>query len=97
VASLIGLQCWTEISLEKFKEDGLISRNTLYTDNASRIIELLLRSHATIMLLAISVINAFALLILCLKVSFLHAIAVRIITFALICFFIGGMWSAYRF
>lgn len=70
MASLIGLQCWMEISLEKFKEDGLISRNTLYTDNASRIIALLLRSHATIMLLAISIINAFVLLILCLKTIF---------------------------
>lgn len=68
VVSMIGLQCWTEISLEKFKADGLIGKNTLYSENANRIVELLLRSHATITLLAICVINAFVLLILSLKV-----------------------------
>lgn len=70
VVSFIGLQCWTEMSLEKFKADGLISQNTLYSENASHIIELLLRSHATITLLAISIINGFVLLILCLKTIF---------------------------
>lgn len=70
VISMIGLQCWTEISLEKFKADGLIGKNTLYSENANRIVELLLRSHATITLLAICVINAFVLLILSLKTIF---------------------------
>ncbi|GMH08789.1 hypothetical protein Nepgr_010629 [Nepenthes gracilis] len=70
VLSLIGLQCWTEMSLEKFKLDGLISKGTIYSENVSHIIELLLRSHATITLLAVSVINVFVLIILCLKTLF---------------------------
>lgn len=70
VVSMIGLQCWTEISLDKFKADGLIGNDTLYSENASRIIELLLRSHATITLAAICVINAFVLFILSIKVNF---------------------------
>ncbi|GAB4825927.1 E3 ubiquitin protein ligase rin2 [Ancistrocladus abbreviatus] len=70
VLSLIGLQCWTEISVEKFKSDGLIGKHTIYSENISDLIELLLRSHATVTLLAASVINAFILLILCLKTLF---------------------------
>ncbi|KAK9665671.1 hypothetical protein RND81_14G127800 [Saponaria officinalis] len=70
VVSFIGLRCWTEISLEKFKLGGLIGRDTLYIENASRIFELLLRSHATLTLVAISVINAFLLFSLCLKSIF---------------------------
>lgn len=67
---MIGLQCWTEISLERFKADGLIGQNTFYSENASRMIELLLRSHATITLLAICVINAIVLFILSIKTIF---------------------------
>uniref|UniRef100_A0A803LMJ2 RING-type domain-containing protein n=1 Tax=Chenopodium quinoa TaxID=63459 RepID=A0A803LMJ2_CHEQI len=74
VVSMIGLQCWTEISLEKFKADGLIGSDTLYSENASHIIELLLRSHATITLLAICLINAFVLFILSIKGTFLPLI-----------------------
>ncbi|XP_074319587.1 E3 ubiquitin protein ligase RIN2-like [Silene latifolia] len=70
VVSFIGLQCWTEISVEKFKSDGLIGRDTLHSENASHIFELLLRSPATFTLLAISVINAFLLFSLCLKTIF---------------------------
>lgn len=70
VVSLIGLQCWTEISLEKFKVDGLNSRNTLYTENANHILELILHSHTTITLLVLSAVNVFVLLILALKTIF---------------------------
>ncbi|KAH9602354.1 hypothetical protein KSS87_020019 [Heliosperma pusillum] len=68
VLSYIGLQCWTEISVEKFKSDGLIGRDTLHSEDASLIFELLLRSPATFTLLAICVINALLLFSLCLKV-----------------------------
>uniref|UniRef100_A0A7C9CTF9 RING-type domain-containing protein n=1 Tax=Opuntia streptacantha TaxID=393608 RepID=A0A7C9CTF9_OPUST len=70
VVSLIGMQCWTEISLEKFKVDRQLSINTLYTDNANHIIELLLHSHTTITLLVLCVVNVFGLLILSLKTVF---------------------------
>ncbi|KAL8160304.1 hypothetical protein V2J09_001841 [Rumex salicifolius] len=70
VLSLIGLQCWTEISLENFKSDGLIGGNTIYTGNMTRIIELLLRSHVTISLLAVCVVNVYVLLLLSLKTLF---------------------------
>ncbi|KAL2920456.1 E3 ubiquitin protein ligase RIN2 [Bienertia sinuspersici] len=70
VVSMIGLQCWTEITLERFKADGLIGNNSFYAENASRIVELLLRSHATITLLAICVINAIVLFILSIKTIF---------------------------
>ncbi|XP_057546625.1 E3 ubiquitin protein ligase RIN2-like [Amaranthus tricolor] len=70
MVSVIGLQCWAEISVEKFKADGLIGKDTLYSENASLIIELLLRSHAMITLLAICVINTFVLFILSLKTIF---------------------------
>ncbi|KAJ8448614.1 hypothetical protein Cgig2_010501 [Carnegiea gigantea] len=70
VISLIGMQCWTEISLEKFKVDRQLSTNTLYTDNANHIIELLLRSHTTITLLVLCVVNVLVLLIVSLKTVF---------------------------
>lgn len=75
---MIGLQCWTEISLERFKADGLIGQNTFYSENASRLIELLLRSHATITLLALCVINAIVLFILSIKVNFLHCMTLAL-------------------
>jgi len=50
--------------------DRQLSINTLYTDNANHIIELLLRSHTTITLLVLCVVNVFGLLILSLKVNF---------------------------
>ncbi|KAL9237057.1 hypothetical protein vseg_011646 [Gypsophila vaccaria] len=71
VVSFVGLRFWTEISLEKFKLDGIIGKDTLYLEDASRIFELLLRSHAALTLLAISVINAYLLFALCLKSVFL--------------------------
>ncbi|KAL9240382.1 hypothetical protein vseg_014608 [Gypsophila vaccaria] len=70
VVSFIGLQCWTEISLDKFKSDGLIGRETLYSENAYRVVELLLHSHGTVTLLVICVINSLALVTLCLKTAF---------------------------
>lgn len=50
--------------------DRQLSTNTLYTDNANHIIELLLRSHTTITLLVLCVVNVLVLLILSLKTVF---------------------------
>lgn len=68
--SIIGLQCWTEISLDNFKSEGLISGSSIYPEYTNSFIELFLRSHATVSLLAICIINVFVLLILCLKTIF---------------------------
>ncbi|GAB2233377.1 hypothetical protein Droror1_Dr00002599 [Drosera rotundifolia] len=70
VLSLIGLQCWTEMSLENLKSDGLIDTGTIYSDNIQNVIGLVLHSHATVALLALSIVNVFVLLILCLKALF---------------------------
>lgn len=71
VLSFIGLQFWTESSLDVLKSDGLITENFIHSGNASRVIELLLGSYATIGLLTNFVLNVFVLLVLCLKVCLL--------------------------
>ncbi|KAI4323778.1 hypothetical protein L6164_023357 [Bauhinia variegata] len=70
VLSIVGLQFWTELSLDKLKSDGLISKNSIDSENAIHAIELLLGSYATIGLLANFIINVFILLNLCLKAIF---------------------------
>ncbi|XP_059449778.1 E3 ubiquitin protein ligase RIN2 isoform X1 [Corylus avellana] len=67
VLSFVGLQFWTELSLDKLKSDGLIGENFIHSENASRVIELLLGSYATIGLLTNFVLNVFIFLVLCLK------------------------------
>ncbi|XVF08458.1 hypothetical protein REPUB_Repub07fG0005100 [Reevesia pubescens] len=68
--SFVGLQFWTEFSLDKLQTDGLISENFIHTENVNRALELLLGSYATVALLANFVLNVFILLILCLKTVF---------------------------
>ncbi|KAJ9164057.1 hypothetical protein P3X46_023674 [Hevea brasiliensis] len=68
--SFVGLQCWTELSLDKLKSDGLIAKNFIGPENANRALELLLGSYATVVLLANFVFNAFILLNVCLKTIF---------------------------
>ncbi|KAK6250439.1 hypothetical protein QUC31_007978 [Theobroma cacao] len=68
--SFVGLQLWTEFSLDKLQTDGLISENIIHTENVNRALELLLGSYATVALLAIFVLNVFILLILSLKTVF---------------------------
>ncbi|KAF2311697.1 hypothetical protein GH714_026109 [Hevea brasiliensis] len=68
--SFVGLQCWTELSVDKLKADGLISDNFISHENANRALELLLGSYATVALLANFVFNAFILINLCLKTIF---------------------------
>ena len=71
VLSFVFLQFWTELSLDNLKSDGLIAENYIHSENASRVIELLSGSYATIGLLTNFVLNVFVLLVLCLKVSLL--------------------------
>ncbi|XWS47662.1 hypothetical protein CRYUN_Cryun13aG0003500 [Craigia yunnanensis] len=68
--SFVGLQFWTEFSLDKLQTDGLISENFIHTENVNRVLELLLGSYATVALLANFVLNVFILLILSLKTVF---------------------------
>lgn len=68
--SFVGLQCWTELSVDKLKSDGLISDKLISPENANHTLELFLGSYSTIALLANFVFNAFILLNLCLKTIF---------------------------
>lgn len=70
VLSLVGLQYWTEISLEKYKSDGLIFDDLINSENVSHALELLLGSYTTLVLVASFALNILILIILGLKVSF---------------------------
>ncbi|KAK2975830.1 hypothetical protein RJ640_022847 [Escallonia rubra] len=70
VLSFVGLQCWTELSLEKLNSDGLIAESYIHAGNAARVLELLLGSYSTIALLANFALNIFILINLCLKTIF---------------------------
>ncbi|CDP05329.1 unnamed protein product [Coffea canephora] len=70
VLSFVGLRCWTAISLEQLKSDGLISDSVISSGDGSHALELLLSSYATIALAANFALNTFILLILCLKTIF---------------------------
>lgn len=68
VLSFLGLQWWTEFSLDKLRTDGLIGENFIDLENANHALELFLGSYATVALLANFALNVYILLILCLKV-----------------------------
>ncbi|KAK6132206.1 hypothetical protein DH2020_034064 [Rehmannia glutinosa] len=68
--SVVGLQYWTEISFEKHKSDGLIVDNFINSEDASHVLELLLGSYTTLLLVASFVLNVFVLIILGLKTIF---------------------------
>ncbi|KAM1708798.1 hypothetical protein TB2_001677 [Malus domestica] len=68
--SFAGLQLWTETSLVKLKSDGLIAENLINAANFGHVFDLLLGSYTTVGLLANFVLNAFILLVLCLKTIF---------------------------
>ncbi|KAJ4706225.1 E3 ubiquitin protein ligase RIN2 [Melia azedarach] len=70
ILSFVGLQLWTEFSLDKLRTEGLIGENIIHLENANHTLELLLGSYATVALLANFVLNVFILLILCLKTIF---------------------------
>lgn len=70
VLSFVGLQVWTEFSLDKLRTDGLVVENISHSESANRALELLLGSYATVALLANFVLNVFVLINLCLKTIF---------------------------
>ncbi|KAE9464996.1 hypothetical protein C3L33_03093, partial [Rhododendron williamsianum] len=70
LVSFVGLQYWTQLSLQKLTSDGLIGEDSMERGNMRYTLQLLLGSQATIALLATFSINVFILLILGLKVSF---------------------------
>lgn len=74
VLSFVGLQFWSEFSLDKLQADGLIGEKLLHVENVNRALELLLGSYATVALLANFVLNVFVLLILCLKVTLILSV-----------------------
>jgi autocrine motility factor receptor len=65
--SFVGLQVWTELSLDRLRADGIITKN-ISLGNSENTLELLLSSHTTIALLASFVLNIYILLVLSLKV-----------------------------
>ncbi|KAH7557417.1 hypothetical protein JRO89_XS11G0151900 [Xanthoceras sorbifolium] len=69
VLSFVALLVWTEFSLDKLKINGLFSEDFVHLENLDRAIELVLGSYATYTLLGNFLLNAFVLLILCLKAS----------------------------
>lgn len=69
ILGFVGLQFWTEFSLDKLRTDGLVVENVIHLESANHVLELLLRSYATVALLANFVLNVFVLINLCLKVS----------------------------
>lgn len=68
--SFVGLQCWTTVSLERLRSNGLIGDAILNTGDARHALDLLLGSYTTIALVANFVLNVFVLLILSLKTVF---------------------------
>jgi len=65
--SFVGLQVWTELSLDRLRADGIITKN-ISLGNSENTLELLLSSHTTIAFLASFVLNIYILLVLSLKV-----------------------------
>ncbi|KAL0317637.1 UNVERIFIED_CONTAM: E3 ubiquitin protein ligase RIN2 [Sesamum angustifolium] len=70
VLSVVGLQYWTDMSLEKYKSDGLIVDDFINSEDASHAMELLLGSYTTLALVASFALNVFILIILSLKTVF---------------------------
>ncbi|XP_077235447.1 E3 ubiquitin protein ligase RIN2-like [Tasmannia lanceolata] len=70
VINFVGLQWWTGSVLSGIKSNELLGENGISSENANRVLELLLGSYVTIALLACFVLNVFILIILCLKTIF---------------------------
>ncbi|XP_051143166.1 E3 ubiquitin protein ligase RIN2 [Andrographis paniculata] len=78
--SLAGLLYWTELSLERYKSDGLIVDDFINLEDASRVLELLLGSYTTFVLVASFALNVVVMIILGLKTIFfseLHSPEIR--------------------
>ncbi|XP_027340934.1 E3 ubiquitin protein ligase RIN2-like [Abrus precatorius] len=70
VLSFVGLQFFTDLSLDKLKSDGLIGWNLIHLDNDNHDIEVSLDLYTSIGLLVNCMINVFILINLCLKAVF---------------------------
>ncbi|CAA0816275.1 E3 ubiquitin protein ligase RIN2 [Striga hermonthica] len=68
--SLVGLQYWTDVSLEKHKSSGLVVDEFLNLEDVSHALELLLGSYTTLVLVACFATNVAVLTILGLKTIF---------------------------
>ncbi|XP_073119015.1 E3 ubiquitin protein ligase RIN2 [Henckelia pumila] len=68
--SIVGLQYWTEVSLEKYKSDSLIVNDLINPENATSALELLLGSYTTLVLVAGFALNLFTTVMLGLKMLF---------------------------
>lgn len=67
--SIVGLQYWMDVSVEKYKSDSLIVNDLINSENASSALELLLGSYATLMLVASFALNLFITVMVGLKVT----------------------------
>ncbi|XP_044506125.1 E3 ubiquitin protein ligase RIN2-like [Mangifera indica] len=70
VLSFVGLQWWTEFSLDKLRTARLTGDNFVDLENANHALEFFFGSYATVAMLANFALNVFILLILCLKTIF---------------------------
>ncbi|KAJ8772131.1 hypothetical protein K2173_027308 [Erythroxylum novogranatense] len=70
VLSFVGLQCWSELTLDKLRSESLFSWSVINQENGNRDYELPSVSYATIALLVNTVFNVFILLNLCVKTIF---------------------------
>ncbi|XP_020867639.1 E3 ubiquitin protein ligase RIN3 isoform X2 [Arabidopsis lyrata subsp. lyrata] len=94
--SFVGLQVWTELSLDRLRADGIITKNVSLGDSENTL-ELLLSSYTTIALLASFVLNVYILLVLSLKTLFfgdLYAIETRKLVERLANYIIYKMFQA---
>lgn len=70
ILSLVGVQYWTEISLQKHQSDVLIVNDLINSENATHTLELLFGSYTTLLLVSSLAFNVIILVILGLKVGF---------------------------
>ncbi|XP_073310084.1 E3 ubiquitin protein ligase RIN2-like [Primulina huaijiensis] len=68
--SIVGLQYWTDASLEKYNSDSLIVNDLINSENASSALELLLGSYTTLVLVASFALNLFITVMVGLKMLF---------------------------
>lgn len=70
ILSFTGLQCWMEMSLDKYQIDGLIFEDFINLGNVTLVLYLLLGSYITLALVTSFALNAVIMVILCLKTFF---------------------------
>ncbi|XP_073064389.1 E3 ubiquitin protein ligase RIN2-like [Primulina eburnea] len=68
--SIVGLQYWTDASLEKYNSDSLIVNDLINSEDASSALELLLGSYTTLVLVSSFALNLFITVMVGLKMLF---------------------------